>query len=238
VRSGGDVTPVARPERSQPIAGRVPLFASSAHLMLTGRHWDPCQRLPDRPRHGAPGTEPEGPIHRGPRVAASTKKRAAAASSRPGDLTSALGQEHAPAVTGPATAFNTDGYGCVLALRRPFASAARAGSALPSAGESSHAGVRRSTGRGCPLASAAQGVVDVKIAALLRATSSSRAESGSTFPCRPYFAVESLEAAQARVHELGGRVLTEPTKVPSGAFVAVLDPQSAAVSMLAGDLDP
>ena len=29
-----------------------------------------------------------------------------------------------------------------------------------------------------------------------------------------------------------------PIKVPSGAFVAVLDPQRAAVSMLAGDLDP
>ena len=44
--------------------------------------------------------------------------------------------------------------------------------------------------------------------------------------------------AQARMHELCGRVLTEPIKVPSGAFVAVLDPQRAAVSMLAGDLDP
>ena len=37
---------------------------------------------------------------------------------------------------------------------------------------------------------------------------------------QPYFAVESLEGAQARMHELGGRVLTEPMKVPGGAFVA------------------
>ena len=55
---------------------------------------------------------------------------------------------------------------------------------------------------------------------------------------QPYFAVESLEAAQAKVRELGGRVLTEPMSVPSGAFVAVLDPQGAAFSLLAGELDP
>src|SRR5437762_12529397 len=48
---------------------------------------------------------------------------------------------------------------------------------------------------------------------------------------RPYFAVESLEAAQATVHEHGGRVLTGPMAVPSGAFVAVLDPQGAAFSL-------
>lgn len=59
-------------------------------------------------------------------------------------------------------------------------------------------------------------------------------------PCfwQPYFAVESLDAARARVGELGGRVLTEPTPVPSGAFVAVLDPHGAAFSLLAGELDP
>jgi predicted enzyme related to lactoylglutathione lyase len=55
---------------------------------------------------------------------------------------------------------------------------------------------------------------------------------------QPYFAVESLEAAQATVRELGGRVVTEPMAVPSGAFVAVLDPQCGAFSLLAGDLDP
>jgi uncharacterized protein len=55
---------------------------------------------------------------------------------------------------------------------------------------------------------------------------------------QPYFAVESLDAALAKVHELGGRVLTEPTPVPSGAFVAALDPQGAAFSLLAGELDP
>ncbi len=55
---------------------------------------------------------------------------------------------------------------------------------------------------------------------------------------QPYFAVESLEVAQAKVHELHGRVLIEPVTVPSGRFVAVLDPQGAAFSLLAGDLDP
>jgi predicted enzyme related to lactoylglutathione lyase len=55
---------------------------------------------------------------------------------------------------------------------------------------------------------------------------------------QPCFAVESLEAAQATVRELGGRVVTEPMAVPSGAFVAVLDPLGAAFSLLAGDLDP
>jgi uncharacterized protein len=55
---------------------------------------------------------------------------------------------------------------------------------------------------------------------------------------QPYFAVESLDAAQAKVSELGGQVLTEPIAVPSGAFVAVLDPRGAAFSLLAGELDP
>ena len=55
---------------------------------------------------------------------------------------------------------------------------------------------------------------------------------------QPYFAVESLEAAQAEVRELGGRLLTEPIAVPSGAFVAVLDPHGAAFSLLVGALDP
>lgn len=54
---------------------------------------------------------------------------------------------------------------------------------------------------------------------------------------QPYFAVESLEAAQAKVRELGGRVLMEPMSVPSGAFVAVLDPHGATFSLLAGELD-
>jgi predicted enzyme related to lactoylglutathione lyase len=55
---------------------------------------------------------------------------------------------------------------------------------------------------------------------------------------QPYFAIESLEAAQSKLRDLGGRVLTEPITVPSGAFVAVLDPHGAAFSLLAGDLDP
>jgi predicted enzyme related to lactoylglutathione lyase len=55
---------------------------------------------------------------------------------------------------------------------------------------------------------------------------------------QPYFAVESLEAAQAKVRELGGRVLMEPMPFPRGAFVVVLDPHGASFSLLAGELDP
>jgi predicted enzyme related to lactoylglutathione lyase len=55
---------------------------------------------------------------------------------------------------------------------------------------------------------------------------------------QPYFAVESLGIAPTKVHELGGRVVTEPMAVPRGAFVAVLDPHGAAFSLLEGDLDP
>jgi predicted enzyme related to lactoylglutathione lyase len=55
---------------------------------------------------------------------------------------------------------------------------------------------------------------------------------------QPYFAAESLDAAQAKVSELGGRLMTEAMTVPSGAFVAALDPHGAAFSLLAGDLDP
>jgi predicted enzyme related to lactoylglutathione lyase len=55
---------------------------------------------------------------------------------------------------------------------------------------------------------------------------------------QPYFAVEYLEAAQASVHGLGGRVLTEPIAVPGGAFIALLDTHGAAFSLLQGALDP
>jgi predicted enzyme related to lactoylglutathione lyase len=54
---------------------------------------------------------------------------------------------------------------------------------------------------------------------------------------QPYFAVDSLDAAQASVRELGGRVLMEPMPVPCGAFVAALDPQGAVFLLLAGELD-
>jgi predicted enzyme related to lactoylglutathione lyase len=55
---------------------------------------------------------------------------------------------------------------------------------------------------------------------------------------QPYFAVESLEAGQAKVLELGGRAFMEPIEVPGGAFIAVVDPQGAAFSLFAGRLDP
>jgi hypothetical protein len=57
--------------------------------------------------------------------------------------------------------------------------AAGAGSALPSAGEGSHAGVPRLRGLGCPFAAAAEGVVDVKIVWLFLATNGSVAEEAA-----------------------------------------------------------
>jgi predicted enzyme related to lactoylglutathione lyase len=55
---------------------------------------------------------------------------------------------------------------------------------------------------------------------------------------RPYFGVEDLEASIARVGELGGQVLMDPVEVPGGRFVAVLDPQGGAFSMMHGTYDP
>lgn len=55
---------------------------------------------------------------------------------------------------------------------------------------------------------------------------------------QPYFAVESLDAARTQVEELGGTVLMGPMPVPGGAFLAIRDPQGAAFSLFAGELDP
>lgn len=55
---------------------------------------------------------------------------------------------------------------------------------------------------------------------------------------QPYFAVDSLEDATARVAELGGTTLFGPSQVPGGSFVAIRDPQGAVLSLFAGTLDP
>jgi predicted enzyme related to lactoylglutathione lyase len=55
---------------------------------------------------------------------------------------------------------------------------------------------------------------------------------------RPYFGVEDLDAAIAKVIELGGRALTEPMAVPSGRFAAVADAHGASFSLSQGTYDP
>jgi hypothetical protein len=67
---------------------------------------------------------------------------------------------------------------------------------------------------------------------------------GDTFPpqvpphWRPYFGVDDLDGATARVRDLDGQVLTEPMSVPEGRFAAILDPQGAALSLWEGSYDP
>ena len=67
---------------------------------------------------------------------------------------------------------------------------------------------------------------------------------GDTFPpevpphWRPYFGVPDLDEAIDQVKSRGGRVLMEPMAVPSGRFVAILDPQGAALSLFEGEYDP
>jgi uncharacterized protein len=53
-----------------------------------------------------------------------------------------------------------------------------------------------------------------------------------------YFVADDLDAAVARVGELGGEVLVQPVKVPAGRFAVARDPQGAAFALFDGDLDP
>lgn len=53
-----------------------------------------------------------------------------------------------------------------------------------------------------------------------------------------YFGVEDLEGATAKVKQLGGHVLMEPTAVPNGRFVALKDPQGAVFCLWEGSYDP
>jgi predicted enzyme related to lactoylglutathione lyase len=47
-----------------------------------------------------------------------------------------------------------------------------------------------------------------------------------------YFAVDDIDAAAARVEELGGRVAVPPTDTPAGRFAVVNDPQGAVFSII------
>ena len=47
-----------------------------------------------------------------------------------------------------------------------------------------------------------------------------------------YFAVEDIDAATAKVKELGGLVSVEPTDTPAGRFAVVNDPQGAVFSII------
>jgi predicted enzyme related to lactoylglutathione lyase len=53
----------------------------------------------------------------------------------------------------------------------------------------------------------------------------------------PYFGVPDLEAAVQKARELGGEALSEPMAVPSGRFVPLADPQSAAFMVFEGQYD-
>ncbi len=55
---------------------------------------------------------------------------------------------------------------------------------------------------------------------------------------RPYFTVESTEAAVERVRELGGKELLEPLEHPDGSIAIALDPQGALFALFAGEVDP
>jgi uncharacterized protein len=53
----------------------------------------------------------------------------------------------------------------------------------------------------------------------------------------PYFAVDDLDRARARVGELGGLVLEGPLPAGPGSFVVAADPSGAAVCLYAGQLE-
>lgn len=52
-----------------------------------------------------------------------------------------------------------------------------------------------------------------------------------------YFAVEDVEAAAAKVRELGGEVIVPPMDVPAGRITVARDPQGAVFGLFAGELD-
>jgi predicted enzyme related to lactoylglutathione lyase len=54
----------------------------------------------------------------------------------------------------------------------------------------------------------------------------------------PYFGIEDLDAALARIPELGGRVLNGPAQMPAGSIAIVADPQGAVFALWSGDYDP
>ena len=66
----------------------------------------------------------------------------------------------------------------------------------------------------------------------------SAAREGEPPHWRPYFMVESAEAAVARMRELGGEALAGPLPIPNGSFAIVRDPQGAVFAVFEGEVDP
>jgi predicted enzyme related to lactoylglutathione lyase len=55
---------------------------------------------------------------------------------------------------------------------------------------------------------------------------------------RPYFTVESTEAACAKARDLGAQPLLEPIAIPDGSIAIALDPQGALFALFEGRVDP
>jgi predicted enzyme related to lactoylglutathione lyase len=53
-----------------------------------------------------------------------------------------------------------------------------------------------------------------------------------------YFTVESMDAANGRIPELGGNVLVPPMEVPAGRILVAGDPQGAVFALFEGEVDP
>jgi hypothetical protein len=53
----------------------------------------------------------------------------------------------------------------------------------------------------------------------------------------PYFAVEDVDAAKARIESLGGTPMMGPQEVPGGRFVVASDPQGAMFAVFDGEFD-
>jgi predicted enzyme related to lactoylglutathione lyase len=52
-----------------------------------------------------------------------------------------------------------------------------------------------------------------------------------------YFGTDDLDATVAKIGELGGQVVVEPTQVPTGRFAVATDPQGAFFAVFQGDFD-
>jgi predicted enzyme related to lactoylglutathione lyase len=63
-------------------------------------------------------------------------------------------------------------------------------------------------------------------------------EDGAPPHWRPYFTVESVEAALRRVRELGGSELLGPLEIFDGTTALVRDPQGALFALFEGEVDP
>jgi len=53
----------------------------------------------------------------------------------------------------------------------------------------------------------------------------------------PYFGVDDVPAAMARIEELGGGVHAGPVDIPMAQFAVVTDPQGATFAIYAGALE-